>query len=178
MLNRITRVAVVCLSMCLAPVAGAQVDNDVMAQLEAIETFVLTDSEVSTWLVAAKELDRLDFDDSELNFESLSPADMQAVFSANGDAMAIIEQNGFTAESFSNVGMNLMLAIGAAEMAGQQAEIDAALAQLEAAKGQMPAAQYDMMVAQITAVQQLFAKVPPENIALAQKYEQQIAELE
>ncbi len=47
-----------------------------------------------------------------------------------------------------------------------------------AAKAQMPAAQYDAMVAQITAVQQLFAKVPPENIALAQKYEQQIAELE
>ena len=178
MFNSIKYGAIVCLGLCLAPAAGAQVPNDIMAQLEAIETFVLTDSQVSSWLVAAKELDQLDIDDSELNFDGLSPAEMQEVFSANGDALAVIESNGFSAESFSNIGMNLMLAIGAAEMAGQQAEIDAALAQLEAAKGQMPAAQYDMMVAQITSVQSLFAKVPPENIALAQKYEQQIAELE
>ena len=110
--------------------------------------------------------------------DKTSPSQMRQMWVGNADVARILGQHGLTPERFGNVAMNLMMAIGAAEMAKQQVDMDEALAQLEAIKGQMPQAQYDMMVAQITGVQSIFARVPPENVELAKKYEPEITRID
>ena len=144
--------------------------DDMMQTLSDVPAVQLTDSDIRRFIKTANELEALDID--ELAGAS-SPAAVRAL-SGDDRAMAVLRANGFDFDEFNGVMWNVVLAMGAAEMQANQAEMDAARAQLEMMKDQMPAEQYAQLEAQMLGAFKMFEKATPENIALVRKYRDDI----
>ena len=111
---------------------------------------------------------------------SANPSDAQSLaqgIAHNEKLKAAIESHGFTAESFTDVHWNAMMAYAALEMKGKEAELAEARRQqaaaLENMKDKLPPEQYQQMVRGMSALTQMFdayENVPPENVALVEKH--------
>jgi hypothetical protein len=167
--------------MLISPLAEAQAPPGAAAGLEIIqniEPIDLTESDIERFLAASKDFDEADIDlGTQGTTEPPTQAEMIKAVEANSEAMAILDDHGFTPKHFSDVTMNIVLAVGAAEMAANRAEIDQAMQQMEAMKDQLPPAQYEAIRQQIVGVQTMFAKAPAANIELVQRYRPQLEAL-
>lgn len=163
------------ISLPAAAQAPAPPGLEIIQNIEPIE---LTESDVERFLAASKDFDEADIDLGQpVGKEPPSQAQMIEAVEANSEAMAILDEHGFTAQHFSDVTMNIVLAIGAAEMAANKAEIEQAVQQMEAMKDQLPPAQYEAIRQQIVGVQMMFDKAPEANVQLVQRYRPQIEAL-
>ena len=170
-------VLITALLLTLAGPARAQSD-DLAAGLKMfadVEPIALTESDIEGFIAASKALDEQGVDLDVAGPDAPpTQAGMIDAMKANSEAMAIIEDNGFSAEEFSDVTLNIVLAIGAAELAANRAEIDAAMQQMEAMKDQLPPEQYAAIREQVLGMQMMFEKAPPANIELVQRYRPQL----
>lgn len=168
------RILVICsfvLASLTAQAQGPQGAQQALEMLKNVEVVKLTDSDITNFVAAGKEFDESDIDIDGFDEDRVpSYAEMIESVEANGAAMKILKRHGFSAESFASVSMNIMIALGASEMKGHEAEIAQSLAQIEEMKAQIPPATYEMLRDQIAGAQQIFAKAPPENIVLVEKH--------
>ena len=138
----------------------------------------LTEDHVERFIGAAKDFNEADIEVDDIGDGGVpSQAEVAEKIGNNPEAMRILNKHGFSPEEFSGVSMNVIMAMGAAEMAANKAEIDQAMAQFEAMKGQIPEAQYNQMVGSILAAQEMFAKAPPGNIELVARYKGELEAL-
>ncbi len=173
---RVFEKAVLILGLMFSVAGSAQAPqaaNDALEMLSNIEPMALSESDVTRFISTAQEFHERDVDIME-DEDVPTQAEMLARVRENGEAMSILKANGFTPEGFSDVAMNIVLAMGALEMRANQAEIDQAMAQLEAMKGQLPQAQYDKIADQVLGVQRAFAKAPPANVDLVAKHRDEL----
>ncbi|MDJ0928183.1 MAG: hypothetical protein QNJ73_11120 [Gammaproteobacteria bacterium] len=136
----------------------------------------LSESDIQGVLGAVPELEQLGLD-SELDNEATSPEQLSAALAANSQAMNIIDNYGFTPDSFTQVMYSIGMAMAALEM--QASGMDPATAQsqqqqmLEQMQSQMTPEQYQAMMAQLGMANQAMQQVadqPAGNVALVQQY--------
>lgn len=168
------KLAVLVMGLAVAVIGQAQVPqaaNDALEMLSNVKPMALNESHIKRFIATAEELDKRDIDIME-NEDKVIPTqdEMLSQVRQNSEAMSILKANGFSPEEFSDVAMNIVVAMGALEMRKNQVEIDQAMAQLEAMKGQLPQAQYDMIASQVLGVQAAFAKAPPANVDLVEEH--------
>ena len=157
---------------------------DMAAAMESLKSLQqapiieLTDGDVERMIALSKEAETSDIEVDGLgegdmpNYNSMAKA-----LGSNTDAVALLSKHGFTPESYRDVAINVALAMGAAEMRKNEAQMEASLKQLEAAKGMMPEDQYNMLVEQITGTLATFEKAPDSNIELVEKFRPELENL-
>ncbi|MEL6449117.1 MAG: hypothetical protein AAFQ62_14335 [Pseudomonadota bacterium] len=172
-MNRLNKVRVLMLAlvMGLAGVAQAQSAaeaNAWMAELEQTEVRDITEGEMKRLLGAMEEIEAM-----EGTINTDSPTMFDAI-QANAEASSVLSRYDFDGQEFKVVVHNVMLAMGALAMRDQKAELDMAVQQLQAMKGQLPEAQYQALERQVLGAIQLFDRAPASNIALVEKYKEEI----
>ncbi|MEL6870506.1 MAG: hypothetical protein AAFO81_11955 [Pseudomonadota bacterium] len=149
----------------------AQAWLDALSTAEVVE---FTESDVKNLLSTTKALQAAGLDDL---VDDNAPMDALAALEGNAEARSILKSNGYSPEKFSSHMMNIAMAMGAAEMQANKAEIDASIAQLQMLKDQIPPAQYEALYAQVVGVQEIFARAPAGNVELAEKYRTELEAL-
>lgn len=161
--------------ICIVPAGAALAQGNAEGQawmmaLEQAEVRELSETEMKNLLAAMEDLEAMESDAIDTDTPTMFDA-----IASNAEAKAILSRHDFQPAGFQSAVYNVVLAMGALAMEGQQAEIDQAMAQLEAMKGQLPEAQYEMMEKQVMGTVALFRRAPEPNIRLVEKYQ---AELE
>ncbi|MEM7613190.1 MAG: hypothetical protein AAF270_16010 [Pseudomonadota bacterium] len=166
--------SVAALALFVGSSAGAQ-SPDWMSQMTDVEPIELSERDVKRAIKTADQLAKA-AEAGEIDESGMAPGNLDALI-ANRKAMSIIEGNDFTAESFTSTMMNIVMAMGAAEMEDNKEEVEQATAQLEAMKSQLSPEQYEMFASQILGVQKAFANAPAGNVELVRKYKDEIEAL-
>lgn len=136
--------------------------------LQAVEVREVSETELRNFIAAVEDLDAM-----ETGIDMGTP-DMFEAIAASDEAMSALRRNDFSAESFRSTLCNLALALGALSMGGQEAKV---VAQLEAMKTELPPDRYAQMEARLLDSIRLFERAPEANVALVEKYRDELRAL-
>ncbi|MEO0998222.1 MAG: hypothetical protein AAFX58_11960 [Pseudomonadota bacterium] len=171
-------IAAACFALLAQNALTQGVTEEAMATLESIEPIALSDADVKNWIAAARAFDEQKIDLDAMHGDSFPTREsMIGTMTNSAEVLAILDRHEFTPQHFADVSLNLMLAMGASEMAKHKAEVDQAMQELESMKDQLPPGQYEQLVKQVVGAQAMFRKAPPGNVELAQKYGPELAAL-
>jgi hypothetical protein len=152
------------------PGAGAVADPSRLPDLVK-----LTEKDVTGFIAASTKLRKLGLDEEAETQEEAET--MAAELSRNKQALAIIDEHGFTPERFQSVAYSIGMALAADEIKKTPEEIKAMRAQQEQQlaqmKAQLPPEQYEQMKAQLAMANHMadqLQKLPPGNVELVRKH--------
>ena len=170
---RIAALALIWLMPAGAALAQGNADGQAwMMALEQAEVREISESEMKNLLAAMEDIEAMESDAIDTDTPTMFDA-----IEGNAEAKAILARHDFEPGQFQSAVHNVVLAMGALAMEGQQAEIDQAMAQLSAMKDQLPEAQYQMMEKQVMGTIALFRRAPESNIRLVEKYQSELEAL-
>lgn len=162
-----------------APPPDAPPSADAMSAAAAAMTPVttpvkLSEADMGRFVAALEELSALseDYRDKTGGTEI---GQMGVGLAANAEAMAILRRHDFKdALAFQRVAYSVGSAMGAAEMEGHSAEIEAATAKLEGMKSSMSEEQYNMMMKSQQQAKGMVSDQPAGNVALVKAWKDRI----
>jgi hypothetical protein len=173
--------------LILLACGGQENDTSAAAAASGGEAFIpepvtLTERDVERFIVVMKEFDKLgvEYDARVGDNTDASIRNMGTAWSANREAMAILNRNDFDLGRFQRVTYSIMMAAAAAEMQGNESQMNAATAQLEAMKGKVAPEVYEQMKrAQEQSMQmtQSMMNQPAGNVELVRRYRAEIEAL-
>jgi hypothetical protein len=144
---------------------------------EAIE---LKETDVQSFITVAPALSELGIR-AALGTSITDPDRMTEIIAASSEALSLLAQHGFTAQSFPPVAFSIGFARAGLELQRNQTSVDAALAQKEMALAQLQMLvtpdQFAILKRQVEAAANtvtMLRQQPPANLVLVEKYSSQL----